>query len=146
MNALLLERAPKEKPPPRRGGRARKSEGPDEAVSSNADPDSTIDAAHGDPSQSIAPSTGGDWGNLATALAVEKSSSSAGLMTSSETKDDTGASEQTGSKRRKKARNVGGWVSPLFSAEIDRAWIESDKFEPKADLSKYVPQIGDTVL
>jgi hypothetical protein len=145
LNALLLERAPKEKPPPRRGGRARKNECPDGAVSSNADPDSSFDAVHGAPSRSGEPSTGGGWGNLATALAVE-SGSSVTLMTSNVSKDDTGASEQAGSKRRKKARNVGGWVSPLFSAEIDRAWIESDKFEPKADLFKYVPQIGDTVL
>jgi len=49
-------------------------------------------------------------------------------------------------KRTRVVRNVGGWVSPEFSAEIDRSWLAADTPPDHFDLSKYVPQVGDTVL
>ena len=45
------------------------------------------------------------------------------------------------------ARNVGGWVSPHFSAMIDRSWLDStDRPVHDFDPSTFVPQVGDVVL
>jgi hypothetical protein len=49
-------------------------------------------------------------------------------------------------KQRKKVKNVGGWISPEFSEEIDRSWLSGDAPTKQFDVSKYVPQVGDTVL
>lgn len=145
---LLLERAPKEPPPPRRGGRQRKSEGPDETLSLNSQQHST--SAHLMESQpqlnsSLSQSNVGGWRSLATAIVSEKIRSSNGAETDLNLKENA-TGYQTSVKKRKKSRNVGGWVSPLFAAEIDRSWVEKDTFDPKFDLSNYAPQVGDTVL
>lgn len=145
---LLLERAPKDPPPPRRGGRQRKSEGSDETQSLKFQQHSTI--ANLTKSQSQLESTRslpnvGGWRSLATAIVSERIRSSTGDETYVDLKENT-AGYQTGVLKRKKCRNVGGWVSPLFAAEIDRSWVEMDTFDPKFELSQYVPQIGDTVL
>ena len=82
---------------------------------------------------------------MATAIVSEKIRSSNGAETDLNLKENA-TGYQTSVKKRKKSRNVGGWVSPLFAAEIDRSWVEKDTFDPKFDLSNYAPQVGDTVL
>jgi hypothetical protein len=49
-------------------------------------------------------------------------------------------------RRRRNAKNVGGWVSPTFAKEIDRNWLNGDRPPERFDLRKYVPQVGDIVL
>mmetsp|Transcript_4031 Transcript_4031/g.9322 ORF Transcript_4031/g.9322 Transcript_4031/m.9322 type:complete len:2885 (+) Transcript_4031:789-9443(+) len=54
---------------------------------------------------------------------------------------------ETATKNRKKeVRNVGGWVSPVFGQELDRAWLERENALQNFDLDSYVPQVGDTIL
>ena len=48
--------------------------------------------------------------------------------------------------QRKRGRDVGGWISPEFSAVIDRSWLSGDAPTKQFDLSNYVPQVGDIVL
>jgi hypothetical protein len=61
--------------------------------------------------------------------------------------DGTTNEQPPDAKQRKRlARNVGGWISPEFSKEIERSWLERDTPAEKFDLSTYVPQVGDTVL
>jgi hypothetical protein len=54
--------------------------------------------------------------------------------------------DRPGTKRKRNARNVGGWVSPQFAFEIDRSWLDQDNTKAHFDLYSYVPQTGDTVL
>jgi hypothetical protein len=49
-------------------------------------------------------------------------------------------------RRRKKAKIVGGWVSPQFAKEIDRSWLNEDEPADVFDVREYVPQVGDIVL
>jgi hypothetical protein len=84
----------------------------------------------------------------------------------------SGGSTTTTTKRPKKTRDarfVGGWMSPRFSKELDRTWLERtkpidnrpivlvpDNISKRAgvsakktavfDLGKYVPQAGDIIL
>lgn len=38
------------------------------------------------------------------------------------------------------------WVSPDFSKIVDRSWLESDELPSFRDMTKFVFQVGDTVL
>lgn len=60
--------------------------------------------------------------------------------------DVTPEKRAAGLKRKRSARNVGGWISPLFAENIDRSWLEQDCHPDKFDLSRYVPQVGECVL
>lgn len=42
--------------------------------------------------------------------------------------------------------NVGGWVSPTLSIEIDRSWLQRKGPMEEFDLTYYAPQAGDLVL
>ena len=44
-----------------------------------------------------------------------------------------------------KARNIGGPITPSLSSCVQRKWLERDVPVP-ADVSNFVPQIGDTIL
>jgi hypothetical protein len=60
-----------------------------------------------------------------------------------------GADEKTGPvkrKRRTNLRNVGGWVSPNFAAQLDRSWLDKDSPGKAFDPSTYAPQVGEAVL
>lgn len=140
LNVLLLERTPKE-PPPRRGVRLSQSDAPNDPLRSNQD-SITGEVRSVAETKSIVK----EWGKFVTSVANEKIKSLPGTVISAELKVDPAEVEQVGVKKRKKGRNVGGWVSPVFSEEIDRSWLASDKFTLNFELSKYVPQIGDTVL
>ena len=56
----------------------------------------------------------------------------------------------TGKAGKRQAKNVGGWISPDFSKDIDRSWLEGHvppyNNKQAFHLSTYVPQIGDIVL
>ena len=49
-------------------------------------------------------------------------------------------------KRKRLAKNVGGWISPSFAAEVDRSWLNRDATEVEFDARSYAPQTGDVVL
>jgi hypothetical protein len=49
-------------------------------------------------------------------------------------------------KRELMPKIVGGWVSPAFAQAVDRSWLETDNPPKKFDASKYIPQIGDTIV
>jgi hypothetical protein len=97
----------------------------------------------------------GSWGSLAAAITAETLSSSAQdhrEKSSPETVLDEANSELTApTKLKRKKRElmpkiVGGWVSPAFAQAVDRSWLETDNPPKKFDASKYIPQIGDTIV
>jgi hypothetical protein len=66
-------------------------------------------------------------------------------------------------KKPRDARNIGGWISPRFSQELDRSWLSrTTQLRPVTvvppgtvakgsnttsfDLKRWVPQVGDIVL
>jgi hypothetical protein len=128
LNAALLERAPKDPPPPRRSKRG----DVDEAVE-NATPKKVTKREDSDRN-----SSGTGAGDTLREL-------QAGLVVSEEV-GESPTKDQSTKSRKRNSRNVGGWVSPNFSAEIDRRWLQLDTVDDGFDLSAYAPQVGDTVL
>ena len=154
LDILLLERSPRDPPPPRRGTRKRKSLDDAAENAEEPEPDTKMRAIES-PDGTKARLTGGTWGSLASAITAETLSSSArdslerpspgGVIDESDSK--AAAQEKPKKKKRELVpRNVGGWVSPAFSKDIDRSWLGSDNMPKNFDLPTYVPQIGDTVL
>lgn len=137
LNAMFVERAPKDPPPPRRSKRSAVDEEPE----STSSPEKK-GVAQGD-RNSASPPANDDHIRLHEAEPK---------LSISVTEDGKNGGENekpkaTGVKKRiRVVRNVGGWVSPDFSAEIDRTWLAGDTPPDHFDLSKYVPQVGDTVL
>lgn len=124
LNTALLSRAPKDPPPPRR---SRRGDG-DEVVESPTTKNGTK-------------GIGGDRNSSGDTLRELQ----AGLLVSEEDVDSPAKGQSTKGRKRN-ARNVGGWVSPNFSTEIDRRWLQREKADVEFDISAYVPQVGDTVL
>jgi len=125
LNAALLERTPKDPPPPRRSKRK------DADETEDATPKKRTKKENGNSKKS---EMGDTMRNLQTELVV------------TEEVDDSPTKEQSTKGRKRNARIVGGWVSPNFAAELDRAWLERDAAEDKFELSAYVPQVGDIIL
>jgi hypothetical protein len=123
----LLSRAPKDPPPPRRSKRGDGDEAVESATTKNGTKREDGDR-----------NTIGDTGDTLREL-------QAGLVVSEEDVDSPAKGSSTKGRKRN-ARNVGGWVSPNFSTEIDRRWLQRDKADDEFDISAYVPQVGDTVL
>jgi hypothetical protein len=121
----LLSRAPKDPPPPRR---SKRGDG-DEVVESTTTKNGTRREDR---------NSSGDTGDTLREL-------QAGLVVSEEDVDSPAKGPSTKGRKRN-ARNVGGWVSPNLSTEIDRRWLQRDKADDEFDISAYVPQVGDTVL
>jgi len=124
LNAVLLERAPKDPPPPRRSKRG----------SEETEPQTPKKKAKT---------------KAASKKASHDSNASRNLPSSLElSQEDEEPSEngQAGLKRKRNVRNVGGWISPNLAQELDRSWLNGDCPPANFDLSTYVPQIGDTVL
>jgi len=135
LNAMFLERAPKDPPPPRR---SKRSAADDEEEAESAPPKKK--ASSGAAQKSSSPSTNDEDIRLHEAqpkLDLENNEGEAA---------DTNEKSSKVKLRKRVVRNVGGWVSPEFAAEIDRSWLASDTPPDRFDLSKYVPQAGDTVL
>lgn len=142
LNHLLVERAPKDPLPPRQSDRKQRdgSDGTKEssAVPVSPESDETINA--------------GEWQNLAAVIAAEKTSETIDSSRSTpDEADDSNADPARAkvSKKggvRRKSTNVGGWVSPTISSQIDRSWLAGDAYDWKLNLSTYVPQAGDIIL
>jgi hypothetical protein len=122
LNATLVERAPKDPPPPRRSRRSGVDE-PETPKKGKSDAVATKSPDESDAYRSV-PSK--------LELAQEE--------------DVLPDKDKMGGKRKRNARNVGGWVSPQFAEEIDRFWLENDSAVTPFELAKYIPQVGDTVL
>lgn len=137
LNAVLLERAPKDPPPPRRSKRASLPE--DEAP-----PAATPKKKGRKKKATEASDENTTWpdGNELPAASPE-SAEADGAESSAPNKEQQ---DQGAVKRRRIARNVGGWISPNFAEVLDRSWLEKDLPEEKFDPSYFVPQVGDTVL
>jgi hypothetical protein len=97
----------------------------------------------------------GSWGSLAAAITAETLSSSAQVRPEKSSPeavlDETDSQSTAPAKPKKKKREaiprvVGGWVSPAFSQAIDRSWLENDDPPKTFDATKYIPQIGDTIV
>jgi len=83
-----------------------------------------------------------------SSAATQASVTHSGNMLSKDEPGTRDKTEESKTKKKKEKRevNVGGWVSPLFSDCIDRAWLQKDTAHKHLDLRNYAPQAGDTVL
>jgi hypothetical protein len=152
---VLLERSPRDPPPPRRGARKRKTLESADADEEDLEPDTKTMALES-PNGARARVAAGKWGSLASAITAETLSSSARTQSekpspgaqAEEESDSKPAAKQKPKKKKREVvpMNVGGWVSPAFAQEIDRSWLAADRTPKKFDPSSYIPQIGDTVL
>jgi hypothetical protein len=187
LNALLVSRSPKDPPPPRRSKRSMEEEEEnDEQEQERANQKHKKKRAKTNKAPTAASSpketnVDDSWSNLtasmAAAAAAAARDTSKTTVTSStvDIADDdataTSNNAATTTKKKKKtrpkdARNIGGWISPLFSQQLDRSWLERTKplkrinvvpptttttagkgsAMPVFDLHAYVPQAGDIVL
>ena len=151
LDLLLLERSPPDPPPPRRGSRKRDSS---TAAVDEPEPDAKKRCSDS-PDASKGRLADGSWGSLAAAITAENLSSSAQIRPETSSPEaaliESDSQSTTLEKPKKKKRelvpkNVGGWVSPAFSKNVDRSWLESDSPPKKFDVARYVPQIGDTIV
>ena len=130
LNAVLVERAPKDPPPPRRSKRSSVAEDdlePETPAKKPAEPKKKQPAEDSP--------VGDEYSGVAVVPVV---SSTVEVEESNE--------RSTRQGRKRSVRNVGGWVSEQFSSKIDREWLSLDTPPNLFDLSRYVPQVGDLVL
>jgi hypothetical protein len=182
LNSLLYARSPRDPPPPRRSKRSRSDE--DTAPSQRREKDGP-----GSPKRkraktantaviSSSPNDVGEeetWSQLAASLATASAAganffdtkpSASVVDVSAMLVTNTSADASTTHKHQKKlkdSRNIGGWISPHFSQELDRSWLARTKpLRPASvvprgsvgkgdnvttfDLKGWVPQVGDVVL
>lgn len=144
LDLLLIERSPRDPPAPRKSTRKRKfvvgveePERPEAKILAGETPDISKERM-----------TDGSWGGLSAAITAETLSTAAtGKASPEPSPSEVDLKPSAKNKKRELvAKNVGGWVSPVFSQSIDRSWLESDSPAKKFDPSRYIPQIGDTVL
>lgn len=124
LSASLLERVPKDPPPPRRSTRAPHDEPVEAPVSKKRAKAKKV-------------SKGGDVENDDEQWQDKLDDT---LPPTNEEESPVSA------KRKRAARNVGGWISSDFAQVIDRSWLESDSPPDKFNASTFVPQVGDTIL
>lgn len=125
LNAALLERSPDDPPPPRRSTRV------------VADEPALDDVKK--------PAKKGR--NKKGQSADEPARAEVDDSTFTDPQDELSASQERATpKRKRSARNVGGWISPEFSSELDRSWLTNDPVDATFRLESYVPQVGDTIL
>lgn len=129
LNAVLVERAPKDPPPPRRSKR-----------SSAADDEQQPETPAKKPAEQKKKKTADESpvGDEYSGVAVVPVVSSAEVEESNE--------RSTRQGRKRSVRNVGGWISEQFSSKIDREWLAMDTPPNMFDPARYVPQVGDLVL
>jgi hypothetical protein len=170
LNKLLVDRAPRDPPPPRRS----KRKTIDSTETSTANRNSREElleevdeeerpvkkvktlAATSHPSTGTMPVI-----SVPSCASIPSSHPSTGTMpltsvpscasipTEAPSQDmEAGTDLPLSNKKRNVAKNVGGWISPQFSQEIDRRWLERNTPETTTTfrLETYVPQVGDTVL
>ncbi|CAB9514023.1 PHD [Seminavis robusta] len=143
LNACLLERAPKDPPPPRRSKRVSEDAPPElqpkkQKGGSNTGASTEKDSLSSESAVAI---------SNATAQALLSQTESDLASKSFEGNQQPGASDNGKTKQKKENKlNVGQWISPSFCETLNRAWLEKDAASKRFDLSAYVPQPGDTVL
>ncbi|KAG7363733.1 bromodomain containing protein [Nitzschia inconspicua] len=163
LNALLLARSPKDPPPPRRSKRSAEEEEELLPKKKRAKTKATAASPNGQDFEA-------SWGDLTASLAAAARDTTKTTVASMDVADDATTTSNnnnnnnnTKKKKLKDARNVGGWVSPIFSQQLDRYWLERTKplkrinavpptavpkggAMPVFDLNAYVAQPGDIVL
>lgn len=134
LNAVLLESAPSDAPAPRRSKRSAADE-------DQNDPPTPKKKSTASALNKRKPEAPIDDDDLTLSIAEP-------ILDDSPAEDEGVSAEKsdTVAQRKRVARNVGGWISPEFSKEIDRSWLERNAPDENFDLSTYVPQVGDTVL
>jgi len=140
LNTMLLERSPKDLPPPRRSRRSVKDNPNDEEESDHKK--ITKQQVKGSPDS---PS---DWDtSIPQQLQEAKTGdiSTGDVESCSLSQDHPSVTEKTGIKR-KRTRNVGGWISPDLSRLLNRSWLERESPLRHFDPSTYAPQVGECVL
>ena len=134
LNSTLYLRCPKDPPPPRRSKRT-------SDVEELETPKKSKKGRPPKQAETTPPETKtSTWSNIAASL----EGTAAPAPIDSPPKSASGDSEKP--KKKREPRNIGGWISPAFSAEVDRSWLEREKALKNFDLSSYAPQVGDTVL
>jgi hypothetical protein len=142
---MLYHRSPRDPPPPRRS--KRKSDDIEETPSKKKKAKAATHEPVDDSSERQP-----KWSKLASALEQPSSSPARTPIANEASASGSAAASPATTEnkpRRKKeitGKNVGGWISPHFSKELDRSWLERQKPAKTFDLSTYVPQVGDTVL
>lgn len=184
LNALLFARSPKDPPPPRRSKRSRD----DEELDSSTSAKQRVRNGLGTPKTKRAKATNADasssspndaaaeddaWTRMAASLAAvsavqdsvfdAKPPADPTLSVAAANPPADASTKRKHQKKQKDARNVGGWISPHFSQELDRSWLTRSKplksvsVVPQGavgkgdnttsfDLKRWVPQVGDIVL
>lgn len=148
LNSMLLSRSPKDPPPPRRSSRGAVSNEHTNNISiekskkarrkDNSKTPNDQQVAFSTPEQSPA------WSNFAT-LQQPPATQNGDASIDGATTVPIGT-ENSKQKKEPSARQVGGWISPTFSAELERSWLCREKSLKSFDLSLYAPQVGDVVL
>lgn len=181
LNSLLYARSPKDPPPPRRSKRSRDDEETapiqNRKSNSSATPKGkrakTVSTALGSPSSPNDMAVEDAWSHMVASMATVSGvrsdvfvanpsrdiAISANVTNSSTNASNTNKQQ----KKHRDARNIGGWISPHFSQELDRSWLTRSKpLKPAIvvpsgavgkgdnvtmfDLKGWVPQVGEVVL
>ena len=138
---------PKDQPPPRRSKRKSGGDEAETEILENPAKKKKGDKVPGDTASEFAKSSAKAHHEALSHAAAQASLSQAEYSLENRNADspqvNKGPSSQT---KRRRELNVGGWVSPLFAASVNRSWLEKDSAPKSFDLKTYVPQPGDTLL
>jgi hypothetical protein len=142
LSTLLLQRLPKDPPPPRR---SRRTSTDADAMEGDAESKKKDRSKVDDPTSPEKPSSQQDWPDVPST--VQDSSMPEGEQASQEEQEKE-AAQPTTRIRTRNVRNVGGWVSPNMAKSIDRSWLERDApvVATAFDVSTYAPQVGEAIL
>ena len=161
LNALLYELSPRDPAPPRRSKRNAEDEEAEVETKRKKkrklSPSGAL--ALGNPSSEmlVATTPTESWSASADAGTTEPVSPPHVPNIKQKTRNDDAPgspskfkqskSRQPSTKKptRDVARDVGGWVSPMFANEVDRTWLEKTHAPPKFDLYN-PPQVGQVIL
>lgn len=142
LSGALLERTPKDRPPPRRSTRG-------EDIHPNSPPPKKKKVQRTQKKAPPSPSLSEDAAALQNQLILRD------LLNQESLKEaDSGALVQPDDEiaattvEETRDIDVGGWVTSDFSFRIDRGWIDTDTPHIKIEdsLRTYIPQVGDTIL
>ena len=146
LNTILLQRLPKDPPPPRRSRRSSGPE-PEANIESSGSPNKKKRAR---PSQGestvLDPSPQRDWRD---AQSFQDTSLAEMEQQPDEDDERESAPQATARIRTRSVRNVGGWISPNMAKLVDRSWLERDtpvESGKGLNISSYAPQVGEAIL
>jgi hypothetical protein len=145
LNTILLQRLPKDPPPPRRSRRSNAPES-EAGVEVVASPKKKRARQSKDTSASPDQALSQEWTDVQGFQDTSMVDADEELQ---EEDDREMAPQATVRIRTRSVRNVGGWISPNMAKLIDRSWLELDQPVPSDqafDFSTYAPQVGEAVL